>query len=358
MSEAFIWSRPNYRYCEVDLEGKIQVPFIRPAAESSDEATIGRAVYPGYLFPPQTPNCKWQIFIDDRYGHLSFNAVYSSSFEESMPASSRSETSSLDYVIWPMLLELSMRNGKGEKVLKQSVVVTKQLTTVFSLSKQEILSECEPDKENWLCFCLKIHCHVEKISPSNVDDNLAPDYEARFKEKKHPNITNRGDCNVTITVRGREFVVNREILSTRSAVFARMFHGPFQEHYTATIEDIEPNVFQKLHQYIDTGRLPVKTMEKMAAALLIASDYYMILQLRRDCERYLIVNMSANHCIELILNFDLINPPEHVMSIMREAANFFRRSQNQVMATDQWKTLEERNPTLLYKILKGLYTNQ
>ena len=55
MSEAFIWSRPNYRYCEVDLEGKIQVPFIRPAAESSDEATIGRAVYPGYLFLPELP---------------------------------------------------------------------------------------------------------------------------------------------------------------------------------------------------------------------------------------------------------------------------------------------------------------
>ena len=63
--------------------------------------------------------------------------------------------------------------------------------------------------------------------------------------------------------------------------------------------------------------------------------------------------MSALNCIEIILCFDLLDPAaEHLKEGVKAATHFFRCWSTQVMATNEWKTVEEINPDLICKIQK------
>jgi speckle-type POZ protein len=73
------------------------------------------------------------------------------------------------------------------------------------------------------------------------------------------------------------------------------------------IEDIQPEVFQELLRFIYTGQVSTATMETMAAGLFIAADKYSPNELKNECENYLIHDMSPDNCIELLLNFNLMN---------------------------------------------------
>ena len=160
--------------------------------------------------------------------------------------------------------------------------------------------------------------------------------------------------DVTINIQGRHFPAHKNILATRSEVFAAMFEHLTNENLTnqITIEDIEPEVFHQLLRFMYTKRLTSETMDTMAAALLIAADKYMIGELKSECQNHLLRNMSAFNCVELILRCDLLDPAEHLKEVVKEATHFFRCSSTQVMATKEWKTVEEENPDLISKIQK------
>jgi speckle-type POZ protein len=154
--------------------------------------------------------------------------------------------------------------------------------------------------------------------------------------------------DVILNIRGREFPAHKNILATRSEVFAAMFQHPMKEKATnhIEIEDIEPEVFQELLRFIYTGRLSLTSMETMATGLFIAADKYLLEELKMKCENYLVHHMSPNNCVVLLLHGDLQNPAEP----LKEAAKFLRRFPNEVMATDGWKKIKQENPALLCDI--------
>ena len=115
------------------------------------------------------------------------------------------------------------------------------------------------------------------------------------------------------------------------------------------IEDINPEVFQDLLRFIYTGRVSTATMETMAAGLYIAADKYLMDKLKIKCENYLLCHMSPDNCIELLLNFHLLNSAEQ---LKKEVAKSFRRFPLQVMATSQWEQVKQENPVALVDIQK------
>jgi speckle-type POZ protein len=118
------------------------------------------------------------------------------------------------------------------------------------------------------------------------------------------------------------------------------------------MEDIEPDVFQELLHFIYTGRVSKATMELMAAGLFIAADKYLLGELKKKCENYLIHHMSPNNCVVLLLHDDdLFNTAEP----LKEAAKFLRRFPNEVMATDEWKKMKQENPVLLCDIQQSVF---
>ncbi|EFX78353.1 hypothetical protein DAPPUDRAFT_27655, partial [Daphnia pulex] len=132
---------------------------------------------------------------------------------------------------------------------------------------------------------------------------------------------------------------------TRCQVFAAMFKHETKEKLSNEIEikDVEPDVFQQLLRFIYTGRLSLETMETMAVALFIAADKYLLDQLKDKCELFLLYKMTPVNCLELLLQADFLNWAK----LKEEAAVYFRRHKERVMAIDKWKMVEQECPSLL-----------
>ena len=94
-------------------------------------------------------------------------------------------------------------------------------------------------------------------------------------------------------------------------------------------------------------------MQTMTVGLFIAADKYLLSGLKNECENYLLHDMTPNNCIELLLNFKLINSAE---LLKKEAAKSFRRFPLQMMAASQWQTLEKENPAALVDIQKIMFS--
>jgi speckle-type POZ protein len=163
--------------------------------------------------------------------------------------------------------------------------------------------------------------------------------------------------DVNFNIGGREFPAHKLILAARSEVFDAMFKHQMKENSTnqIKIEDIDPEVFQKLLRFIYTGRVSTATMEAMAVGLFVAADKYLLSGLKNECENYLLHDMSPDNCIELLLNSNLMNSAE---LLKKEAAKSFRCFPLQVMATSLWEKVKQENPVVLVDIQKIVFSHK
>jgi speckle-type POZ protein len=217
-------------------------------------------------------------------------------------------------------------------------------------------SECIQEDGSFT-FCCKIFTHVEIISLSPADPAvLAFDCTGGLSTHFDGLFNSMQFSDVIFKVRGCEFPAHKNILAARSEVFAAMFQHPMEEKSTnlAKIEDIEPEVFNQLLRFIYTGRVQVDKLETMAARLFIAADKYLLDELKNKCENYLLRHMSPENCVVLLLTGDLQNPSMMLMN----AAKYFRRFPNEVMATDQWKIKKQENLAVLCKIHEFVHSHK
>ncbi|XP_046451120.1 speckle-type POZ protein B-like [Daphnia pulex] len=239
-------------------------------------------------------------------------------------------------------------NKKKEKVSAQEVFLPKNTVTphvIFKVGKYLAFDSLQLDGS--LTICYDIECVVDtknvtgKLAAGVNDgciscsDQLVGQLEELYESKKF--------SDVVINVGGREFQAHKNILATRSKVFAAMFEHQTTEKLSnnVVIEGIDPDVFQELLHFIYTGRMPLAKMEQMAIGLMAAADKYLLDQLKIECENHLIRQMSADDCLELLLLTDR-NPPAD--DLKQAAVDFFRRSPGEVMATDGWKKAKKEFP--------------
>ena len=337
----FNWIRPGYELVTVKLEWNVQVPFLQTGDGN------GQRLDSHSFSPRETPDSEWKLGVFDYETLIGIYPYHLNSAGE--------RTNFFE----PVLVKMSILDAKRRKVLQQMVPSHPNYYYVeFLLSKEDIFqSECQ-QLDGSLTFYCKIVTHVKRVpvvsaDPSGVAinclDELSNELEGLFDGMPL--------SDVNFNIRGHQFPAHKLILSTRSKYFEAMFKHPMEEQSTnqIEIEDIKPEVFQELLRFIYTGRVSTATLDTMAAGLFIAADKYLMDKLKIKCENYLLNDMSPNDCIELLLNFNLLNSAEQ---LKKEAAKSFRRFPLQVMATSQWEQVKQENPVALVDIQKIAFSHK
>jgi speckle-type POZ protein len=331
--KAFDWIRPGYELVTVKLEWNVQVPFLNTTDGE------GETLESPLFSPEETPNSKWQLQVGDGSHSLRIYACHCTS-----------TAGGYSNFVEPALVEMLIRNNRRQKVFQKMVSSAPTISYVeFAYSKLDLV-KCQ-QSDGSLTFYCKILTHVkQETEPSADPSSLAIDCSGGLSNHLEELFNSMQSSDVIFKVRGRDCPAHKSILVDRSDVFAAMFQHSMEENLTnqIEIEDIEPEVFQELLRFIYTGKVPLEKLETMVADLFIAADKYVMNELKMKCENYMRNQMSPDNCIVLLWHGDLQNPAEP----SKEAAKFFRRFPNEVMASERWKKMKQKYPALLCEILE------
>ena len=146
----------------------------------------------------------------------------------------------------------------------------------------------------------------------------------------------------------KEFPAHRFILSVRSPVFKTMFASNFTETTSKTlpIEDTDAETMEKFLRFLYTDQLK---REELDCRLLILADRYQVDSLTNQCIEILQSKIDNENVIEVYYTAYLINNEK----LMKKARKY-AREQNGIKESPFWKELEENNPQLAMKVMKGI----
>ena len=143
---------------------------------------------------------------------------------------------------------------------------------------------------------LKLHFTIDLTKSEEQNANLIN----KMFDAKH-------FCDFAFIVKGKEFKVNKAVLSVQSKVFKAMFANDMIEKHDnqCIIEDIECDVFKEFLSFIYRGKS--SKMESMAEPLLIIADKYEILDLKDICEDSIFSDITTENAIQIVLFADKYN---------------------------------------------------
>ena len=134
------------------------------------------------------------------------------------------------------------------------------------------------------------------------------------------------------------------ILSTRSPVFAAMFENHMEESKTGRviIEDICPNIFKQILQFIYSGRVCEPLTENTARSLCKAADKYDINDLKEECADFLLSCFRMENALDLMVW-------AHVYSVKQledHALAFVVENFQEICMKDEWEEVNQSYPQL------------
>ncbi|TVU20710.1 hypothetical protein EJB05_30302, partial [Eragrostis curvula] len=147
-------------------------------------------------------------------------------------------------------------------------------------------------------------------------------------------LTKGTGTDVEIRVRGEKFVAHRLLLAARSPVF--------KEQLLITnvveIEDVEPQVFKSLVEFIYTDACPASDDEfAMAQSLLVAADKYKIQRLKLICEDILLRSYIDTTSVSNLLAL----AEKHNCPALKEACFDFLGSKEGLFAAIETREYEQ-----------------
>lgn len=103
----------------------------------------------------------------------------------------------------------------------------------------------------------------------------------------------------TFFVKDKEFKIHKNVLAAASPVFLKMFTTNMEESRTnqCRMDHIEPDVFDKLLEYVYKGRLP-EDFGDFAKEIYTAADYYQLDRLKQLCKSEVFERLSVANALE------------------------------------------------------------
>ncbi|XP_046654698.1 speckle-type POZ protein-like [Daphnia pulicaria] len=234
------------------------------------------------------------------------------------------------------LLKHSIVNKKGEKVHLRENKVPKSSNETFwcypLIDKKELRSK---SNELLLNGSLTIFCEIQLVIPKKCTSHQKEIFHS--KRNLEEIFQSMKFSDVTIDVRGQMFRAHKDIMISKSKVFAARFDHPTEKMLDyLEVTDIEPDVFLEILRFIYSGQVPFTQIgKKKTIVLLIAADKYRLESLKYQCETQLVGVMSIENCAYLLSLADC----HGAFNLKQNALELFRRFPTQVMKTDAWKNL-------------------
>ncbi|XP_046642599.1 uncharacterized protein LOC124327651 [Daphnia pulicaria] len=142
------------------------------------------------------------------------------------------------------------------------------------------------------------------------------------------------------------------ILVARSPVFAAMFQHEMKETKTGqvSIQDIQPDIFKQLLQYIYSGRLSLPLTETTAQRLFEAADKYDIGDLKEECVSFLLTCVRMDTVINLMAWAHL----HFVDELKQLALKFTVLNAKEVCILKDWEMLTKNYPHLCVMVTRHI----
>ena len=93
------------------------------------------------------------------------------------------------------------------------------------------------------------------------------------------------------------------MLAAKSPVFEAMFNHDMQESKTrqVNIKDVNPDTFEHLLFFINSGKTKIPLNETLAQELYVASDRYAVIDLNEECIKVLQSSIKADNIFSMLI---------------------------------------------------------
>lgn len=163
-------------------------------------------------------------------------------------------------------------------------------------------------------------------------------------------LDNEKFSDVTLNIEGKEFHAHKNILASKSAVFAAMFEHDMKENTDNEVEikEIKYEVFKELLRFIYAGK--VNDIDNVADGLFAAADKYQLERLKVMCEETMIENLSNQKAVEYLKLADLYD----VHKLKKKAVDFIVLNLNDMLDNPDFKSIGELHPDVIYEVFRAL----
>ncbi|XP_051169294.1 speckle-type POZ protein-like [Leptopilina boulardi] len=153
--------------------------------------------------------------------------------------------------------------------------------------------------------------------------------------------------DVTFKIEKQELTAHKAILANQSPVFAAMFNNKMNEQLTSEVEinDIKPEVFQKMLQFIYCDQ--VDNLDESALELYYVADKYQLEKLKIMCIKSLQDNLSSETVVNTLDVADLYS----ISKLKNKCLNFLNK-ECEIMNTIEFKQLVQERPHLCIELVK------
>jgi speckle-type POZ protein len=167
------------------------------------------------------------------------------------------------------------------------------------------------------------------------------------------------EADVIFNVRGETFPAHKIVLATRSPVFKAQLYGKMKETKArcVTVEDMQPDVFKYLLNFIYTDVLPVfdddvddDDYNEMIKHLLVAADRYAMDRMKLLCASVLVENLRVETVATTLAFAD-----QHNCKSLRDMCIEFMATSDRmrdVVDTQGYASLKRTCPSVIIDILE------
>ncbi|CAL5007566.1 unnamed protein product [Urochloa decumbens] len=278
-------------------------------------------------------------------------------------------------------LELMTKNANVRAFYSLSLVKqgTRLAESVCSETDPRLFNSCKGSRYSRSCLiarsklesesagyivddCLMIECSVTVIKESQVSETTRVSEiqvpPSDLSEHFGKLLLEKEKADVTFSVGGETFPAHRMVLATRSPVFKAELYGQMKERRArhVTVEDIQPDVFKALLQFIYTDSLPdwgdldAADYSEIVRHLLVAADRYAMERLKLLCASILVEYLDVKNVATTLAIAD-----QHSFDCLKDVCIEFMASadvMNAVVETEGYANLKRSCPTILVDALE------